>query len=321
MARVIQSYVEADLRPWTVEFLSTYTSRSRARQLARLIISLAALSTRPRQRTHGVHVHASHGFDLVRTLLLLEIARRRALPTVITIHGDHFMKEVRRAPRLVQAILTRAGAVTVLSDEVHASALSLGAQRVCLLPNPVRLRAPATGLAERTQALFAGEIGYRKGVDVLLKAWAAVHDARPDVSLLLLGPVTEPALVESLPAGVRLGGSLPHPAVMEALNASCLALLPSRSEAMPVFVLEAMAAGVPVVATRVGAVETILGDAGVIVPVGDSDALAAAIIGLLDDPGKIDEMSRNGQRLVSEKFSSEIFARNVVALYSSVFAA
>ena len=85
------------------------------------------------------------------------------------------------------------------------------------------------------------------------------------------------------------------------------------------FVLEAMAAGVPVVSTPVGAIQVTVGDAGVIVPADDPVSLAAAIIDLLGDPTRLEEMSRNGQRLVSERFSTEIFARNVVALYDGVF--
>ena len=321
MARVIHSYLEADLEPWTVEFVSSYTYVSRPRQLVRLLAAAAALSTRPRRRTRGVHVHASHRFDLVRTLLLLEIARRRDLPSIVTIHGGLFMTEARRAPWLVRAILARASAVTVLSDEVRAAVLSLGARTVFMLPNPARLRAPATALATRKQILFAGEISRRKGIDVLLRAWRRVHEAHPDVSLLLLGPVAEPRLIESLPAGVVIGGLSTHPAVISALEASCIAVLPSRGEAMPMFVLEAMASGVPVVATPVGAVEAIVGDAGVIVPVDDPDAIAAAIIDLIDDPRRLEEMSQNGQRLVAEEYSTEIFARKVVALYDSVFTA
>ena len=72
------------------------------------------------------------------------------------------------------------------------------------------------------------------------------------------------------------------------------------------FVLEAMAAGVPVVATDVGGVKSTLGDAGVIVTVGDPDALASAIMELLADPDRLVEMSRCGQRLVSEHYSTEV---------------
>ena len=321
MAQVIHSYLDADLQPWEVEFVSSYTSVSRVRQLVRLLAAAAAVSTRSRHRLRGIHIHASEGFDLVRTLLLLQIARLRGLPTVITIHGAQFMKEVRRAPWLVRAILRRASAVTVLSEEVRQSALSLGARTVCMLPNPARQRAPATAFATRRQVLFAGEIGHRKGVDILLSAWPAVHDAHPDISLMLLGPVVEPSLIERLPEGAVFGGVSPHSAVIDALEASCLAVLPSRAEAMPMFVLEAMAAGVPVVATPVGAVRETVGNAGVIVAVDDPVALSAAIVDLLGDPRRLDEMSRNGQRLVSETFSTEIFARNVVALYDGVFGA
>ncbi len=321
MAQVIRCYFDADLEPWDVEFVSSYTYVSRPRQLVRLVASATTVATQSRRRTAGVHIHASERFDLVRTLLLLQIARCRGLPTVITLHGARFMEDVRRAPWLVRAILKHARAVTVLSEEVRQSALALGARTVEMLPNPARERPPATALTARKQVVFAGEIGHRKGVDVLLSAWPAVYAAHPEVSLMLLGPVVEPSLVERLPAGAVFGGLAPHETVIDALEASCLAVLPSRAEAMPMFLLEALAAGIPVVATAVGAVSETIGDAGAIVPVDDPEALATAIVELLNDPSRLEEMSRAGQRRVAETFSTEIFARKVVALYDSVFAA
>jgi glycosyltransferase involved in cell wall biosynthesis len=319
VASVIQAYVDADLRPWTIDFVSIYTPTSRFRQIARLVVALAVLSTRSRRRIDGVHVHTSYGFDLVRAVLLLETARRRKFPTIVTVHGSRFMTDVRRAPRLVRAIFERADAVTVLSEEVHAAALTLGARHTSLLPNPVEPRPSARSVDARKQVLFAGEIGHRKGVDVLLQAWRKVHAEHSGVSLLLLGPIADPTLIASLPDGVHYGGPLPRAGVLAALDSSCLAVLPSRAEAMPMFVLEAMAAGVPVVATDVGGIKSTLGDAGVIVTVGDSDALASAIMELLADPDRLVEMSRCGQRLVSEHYSTEVFTRNVVALYDNTF--
>jgi glycosyltransferase involved in cell wall biosynthesis len=319
IASVVRSYLEADLTPWSIEVVSSYTATSRPRQLALLARAVSALAVRPRARTAGVHVHASEGFDLIRTLLLLGVARRRRIPSVVTLHGAHFMREVGRAPRLVRAVMTRASAVTALSDEVHDAARRLGARRLSLLPNPVQLQPPAVDVSLRGQVLFAGEIGPRKGVDVLLRAWSSVHQACPDLSLLLVGPVAEPALLASLPAGVRHAGALPHSAVIDELSKSCLAVLPSRAEAMPVFLLEAMAAGVPVVATPVGAVETTVGGAGRVVPVDDPGALAASMIWFAERPDQVEEAGRIGQCLVARRFSPEAFAAAVRTLYSAVF--
>ncbi len=320
MAQVIRCYLEADLDPWRVDYVASYTAASRPRQLLRMLVAGGVILGRPRRRLLGVHLHLSEGFDLVRTLLLLQAARSRSLPTVVTVHGARFMHEVGRAPRLVRAIVSRATAVTVLSDEVDASVRALGAARVVMLPNPVRVRPAAAGPRASRQVLFAGEIGHRKGVDVLLAAWTTVHAAHPDATLLLLGPVAEPALTERLPAGVRLGGSLPQEAVVEALDGSCIAVLPSRAEAMPMFVLEAMAAGVPVVTTPVGAVEGVVGDGAILVPVGEPEPLAAALVDLLARPELLEQLGANARRIATERFSSEIFARNVVDLYDSVFA-
>jgi glycosyltransferase involved in cell wall biosynthesis len=317
MAHVIRSYVAANLEPWRAEAVSTYSARSRLHELRALVGGVVALLTR--RGVAGVHMHASHRFDIVRTLLLLELARLRRLPRVVTLHGAEFMDEVRSRPRLARTMLRRAGAVTALSAEVEAAARGLGIENVTLLPNPVRARPAPTAVGRRTQVLFAGDIGRRKGVDVLLAAWPTVHEARPDVTLLLVGPPLEPALVASLPAGARYAGLVDFDGVAAELGRTCLAVLPSRAEAMPTFILEALAAGVPVVSTPVGSIESVVAGAGAIVPVEDADALAAAMVELLRSPERIDELSRAAQSKVAAEFSTEIFERRVRDLYAATF--
>jgi len=319
MAHVIGSYLEAKVEPWRIEVLPSYSSKSRVRWLWRFVASAAVLAFTPRGRIGGVHMHASHRFDLVRTLVLLELARLRRLPRILTLHGAELMDDVRRRPRLVRALLRRADVVTALSPEVEQAARGLGIERVVLLPNPVHLRPPPTRVADRTQVLFAGEIGRRKGVDVLVAAWPAVRDACPQLTLLLVGPVLEPDVIASLPEGAAYRGVLSRHEVAAALDASCLAVLPSRAEAMPMFVLEAMAAGVPVVGTPVGAVEAVVGDGGVVVPAGDAEALAGAMVGAVREPKRLDEMSRRAQQRIAGEFSSEIFERRVLELYDATF--
>jgi glycosyltransferase involved in cell wall biosynthesis len=320
MARVIQCYVESDLAPWRVEAVSTYSAGSRIRQLGHVARALSVLGLRPRRRMCGIHVHASQRFDLLRTALLLRVARLRRIPAIVTIHGADFMDEVRERPHRVARMLRHADAVTALSEEVEEAVRGFGVTNVSILPNPVQVRPlPARGDAGGSVVLFAGEIGHRKGVDVLLRAWPTVTAAHPDASLVLAGPPVEPELLRLLPAGASYAGVLSRAQMLEAIGRARLAVLPSRAEAMPMFILEAMSAGVPVVGTSVGAVPWLLGRGGVVVPPGDSEALAAAIAGLLSDPALSVALSTAARDRVVAEFAPDAFVRRVSELYAGTF--
>jgi glycosyltransferase involved in cell wall biosynthesis len=319
IAGVVRAYQRAHLDAWRVEPLASSSARSRGRWLYLFAASAARIAFASRRTVAGLHFHVSQRFDVVRTLVLLDVARARRLPRIVTVHGSQFMDEVRRRPGLVRAMLRRADAVTVLSTDVEAAVRELGIDDVRLLPNPVRARAAAADVAGRRNVLFAGEVGRRKGVDVLLAAWPRVRADAPEMALHVAGPVAEPGLLASLPEGAVYDGVLEPDGVAAALGEARVAVLPSRAEAMPMFVLEAMAAGVPVVGTPVGSVEWMLGEAGVVVPPGDADALAEALGTLLRDPERLERMSRAAQRRVAERFSTDIFDRNVGELYASVF--
>lgn len=216
-------------------------------------------------------------------------------------------------------MLMRADAVTALTADVEDAVRRLGILHVRLLPNPIPIRSEPFDLQSRNQVLFAGEIGRRKGVDVLLEAWRTVVAVCPETSLRLVGPIAEPDLLAQLPEGVVYGGVLDRDGVMDALDGSCLAVLPSRAEAMPMFILEAMAAGVPVVATPVGAVESVVGGAGRIVPAGRAEPLSTALIELLRDRSALSAMSESGRRRVTDEFSNSIFERRVLEMYAQIF--
>src|SRR5581483_10117299 len=284
MANVISAYLVADLSPWLIQAVPSYASGSRLRWALSLLGALRVMALTSRHRVAGVHLHVSERFDILRSLALIEIATRRHIPGVLTLHGADFMTEVRKRPRLVAALLRRATAVTVLSPEVQNAVRRLGAKDVRLIANPAPEHGEVRDVTQSTQVLFAGEIGRRKGVDVLLEAWPAIRASRPDLTLRLAGPAAEPQLIARLPSGVAYAGVLSPEDVRRELAASCLAVLPSRAEQMPMFILEALAAGVPVVATAVGANELLVGPAGTIVPASDADALASAVVELLDDP-------------------------------------
>jgi len=145
--------------------------------------------------------------------------------------------------------------------------------------------------------VFVGKDGWRrKGGPVLLKAFATLRRSRPDLRLLLAGP-TEPI---DVPAGVTNLGMVPLDAVERLLSSATIFVLPTLREPFGIAFLDAMLCRVPCVGTRVGAVPEILGEAGACVPPADSEALAAAIAALLDDPARRAAMGDAGRRRVLE---------------------
>ena len=101
-----------------------------------------------------------------------------------------------------------------------------------------------------------------------------------------------------------------------------MVVMPSHSEGSPNVLLEAMAAGVPVVATRVGGVPEIAtdGETAVLVEPRNPEAMAAAIQRMLEDESLRARLSRNARELVEEKYSPDAYRRSLVEIYEEVLA-
>lgn len=145
--------------------------------------------------------------------------------------------------------------------------------------------------------VFVGKEWPRKGGPVLLRAFEILRRTRPEVRLLLAGP-TEPL---ELPRGATNLGLVPFAEVERLLCSATLFVLPTLREPFGIAYLDAMLCKAPCIGTRVGAVPEILGDAGVLVPPGDADALARAMASLLDDPERRSAMGAAGRRRVIER--------------------
>ncbi|MEL6893944.1 MAG: glycosyltransferase [Actinomycetota bacterium] len=167
-----------------------------------------------------------------------------------------------------------------------------------------------------------------KGIDVVIEAWSLAHPQLPaDVELVLAGPGLDGAnadlavLIERhgvCDANVRLVGPTSSPARFHA--GLDLLVSPSRTEGFPNVVAEAMAAGVPVVATDVGGTAEVLGrndlrPTGLLVPSERADLLAAAIIELITDPARGRRLGEAGRNRIGAEFSIERTAASTEAFY------
>jgi glycosyltransferase involved in cell wall biosynthesis len=318
---VISEYVDGDLAPWSARAIAVYAQGSPLLRVALVLrASYNVLRLSP-SRTAGVHIHISQNFDLVRSLLLVYLARLRHVPAVATIHGSRFVRSARKHPHLASRLMRSVAVVTALNEQAAAVARAMGARKVVALPNPMSCNAAPPRVARGTDTvLFAGEIGHRKGVDTLLAAWPRVQAAHVGARLRLIGPVPDEALLERMPSGVVVEGPQSRAFVRAALEEAAVAVLPSTAEALPMFVLEAMAAGIPVVVTPVGGLEGAVRGAGIVVPVGDDHALAAAISNLLADPARADALGSRGTAKVRDEYGAASVLPKFAQLYAGVFA-
>ena len=113
-------------------------------------------------------------------------------------------------------------------------------------------------------------------------------------------------------------GTLPRERLLEQIASSRVAVLPSRAEVMPMFLLEAMARARPVVSTPVADIPALLGGVGRIVPVGDPAALADQLVALLADPRGATEEGEALRRRAVENFAPGPVAAQLEALYDEV---
>lgn len=265
-------------------------------------------------RSSTIHVHMSEGGSFVREALIVAAAKRRHLPCVVTIHGAMFVAFSEKWPRLVARVLGMASVVTVLNEAAREAVRRVDADaRIELIPNPVTLDLSARPVRDTSElVLFAGEIGVRKGADVLARAWKTVAMRRPLARCIMVGPATEMKLPDLERLEAR--GPVNRSEVLRLIRQARVVALPSRREALPMILTEANAAGRPFVSTPVGGVESIA-SGGALVPVGDHEALADALTDFLVDPERAQSVGMRGQKICSERMSLEVIDARLRQLY------
>jgi glycosyltransferase involved in cell wall biosynthesis len=160
----------------------------------------------------------------------------------------------------------------------------------------------------------------------LIAAAATLRDSSaPDIHVLISGEGPAREALEAQAASLNLADRVRflgyYPDVAAVMRSLDVFVLPSSWEGFGLVAAEAMAVGVPVVATQVGGLsEVVANGAGLLVPVGDVSAIATAVSGCLNDPDLRSRLCRAGRRRVEVHFSSDAMARNVSSIYKDLLA-
>jgi len=183
---------------------------------------------------------------------------------------------------------------------------------------------------KKKQILFLGRLAANKGVKYLVSAMPKILEAHPDAKLIICGEGEEKPSIESQIKGLGLEGSITF---YGTVNLDTLAMLyatssvfvlPSinRLEAFGIVQLEAMACYTPVVASDIPGVNSVMdiGKSGLLTPIQNPDAIAAAVIKILKDPELLKSMGARGRHLVETKYDWPIISKEVELVYKKAIA-
>jgi glycosyltransferase involved in cell wall biosynthesis len=301
-------------------------------------------------REEGIELIHAHWL-LPNGYIASRVSRATGVPFAATLHGSDIFMAERAAPfgRMAATALSGASHITSCSADLQQRLLRLGgeefAAKVPLVPNGTDL-APADQAGDEVRRRFGagpgeplvaavGRLVYKKGFRYLLAAAPEIFERHPSARLVIGGggeladelqhQVRELGIAER----VSFPGMLSHDQVLELVAAADLFVMPSirdpggNIDGLPIVVLEAMAAGRPVVATDVAGMPLAVadGETGTLVPEKDPAALAAAVGQLLADGELRRRMGAAGRRRVEEELNWRAVARLHDRLYQQAVTA
>ena len=293
-------------------------------------------------RVSIIHVNVASRGSTVRKFFVVATATALGVPVVLHLHAAIFEDFYSGLPGvargLVRWMFQRASCVVVLgsaartlvvqelgvaSDRVEV--ISNGVPSPAELPGPAECAAPPERITCGPLVVFLGRLCERKGVDHLIAALAAPCVHRHGWRAALAGDGDqEPYLAQAARLGIAdrltFPGWLDQGGVSSLLRQGSIFVLPSHAEGLPMAVIEALAHGVAVVATPVGALPDHLvdGQSVLLVSPGDEDALASALDRLMGDESLRRRIGQAGQEVFRREFDIASVADRFSAIYGRV---
>jgi glycosyltransferase involved in cell wall biosynthesis len=282
-------------------------------------------------RPHIVHLNFSNGGSILRKYVLLRIAKLFGAKAIMHFHGQFTAEDVAGwSPWifLLSPLCRHASRIIVLGNFYRRAFIELidvPADKLVIVPNGIPdfaedLRLPKQAHA-KLKFVFLGEVGLRKGVDILLDALTRLRQ-RTDAWTCVVAGNGDVAQFQSLAHSlglqdrVRFSNWVDADEVHRLARESDVVVLPSRAEALPLTLIEGACAGAALVATSVGEISEIVktGVNGILVHI-NPDELATALEHLISERDRLARMQVAAREIYRKQFRIQAFAAALRAIY------
>lgn len=327
IASVVKEFLVSEIlcEGYTLTHLSTSRDAS---SIAKVAIFAGAISKAiwclARRRASLFHIHAASHISFYRKSIIALMCMLFRVKYIVHLHSGFMLDFISVRPNrlLVDLILRHAAFIIFLDGRLESGFLDRYVNRR-LIPNPVAQFEIPT-VMHRQHFIFLGWLTEEKGIFDLIDAVQIATEVRPDLKVVICGTkgdkeyVMQYIKLRGVERSINLAGWVSGTDKLDLLRVSRALVLPSYAEGMPLAILEAMMAGLPIIASDVGAIPELVRHEvnGLLHTPGDVAKLAAHLLRLWNDDTVCDAMGRLNRKLAVRRFSTESVFEEVSEVYS-----
>jgi len=317
---------------WPIEYVPTHCDGGAVRKLLTAVKALLrVIVLLARHRRVVMHVHSASRASFWRKSIFMAIGMAAKCPVIFQLHGggfEHFYEAQcgKAGRRIIRSVLDRTTCIIVLSERWRAWITRVTEnQRVVCIPNPVAATGQPPGSKRENLVLYLGRLERSKGIFDLLDTICGLRGRVPDLRLICAGEGNLQSAARyakrlGIDDAVRFTGWIGPTEKQSLMRRAAVLVLPSYAEGLPMSLLEAMASGLPVVATAVGGIPDVVTDGldGFLFTPGDTATLQRLLCRLMHEPKLGMRIAMAARETVRLRFAADRVAVQLDQIYAGI---
>ncbi|MEM2373361.1 MAG: GT4 family glycosyltransferase PelF [Thermoproteota archaeon] len=310
------------------------TETTKAQLAISPLLPLKILEVYKTEKPDIIHANNRFFFTTICSVILKKIVGK---PLVTTLHLGPMSLDMRILNFFINVyektvskwIITNSDKIIAVSNAVMKHALSLGApyKKIKVVPNGVDLKEFSPGefrKAERKKIIFIGRLFPNKGIQYLVEAAPIILARHPDVEFIIIGKGPMETELKKLIGRLNVEHAFRFlgivPSIPEIMRECDIFVRPSLTEGMPLTILEAMACGLPIIASKIPGTSEVVkdGETGILIKPGDVKQLSDAVIKLIEDENYAKRIRARAYEFIRNHYSWDRIAEEYLKIYNEV---